>query len=255
MAEDALFPGPGGPPRVLVLGGTQEARELADALVDDGVDTILSFAGRTTAPAASAARVRSGGFGGAAGLAGYLREASLSACIDATHPFAANMSRNAAEACAAAGVPRLALVRPEWVPVDGDRWVFVDDVAQAARLLPPMGKRVFVAFAEGLTPLAGLDLDFLVRRAEPIPVDLPGARLLVQRGPFVRAAERDLLAAERIDVVLAKASGGDGARAKLDAARNLGLPVLMIRRPPAPPGPHVADVAAARAWARATLGA
>ncbi len=255
MAEDELFPESGGRPRLLVLGGTQEARELADALAADGIDTVLSFAGRTTAPAASAARMRSGGFGGAAGLGRYLCDARISACIDATHPFAANMSRNAAEACAAAGVPRLALVRPEWVPVDGDRWVFVDDVAQAARLLPPMGKRVFVAFAEGLAPLAGLDLEFLVRRAEPIPVDLPGARVLVQRGPFVRAAERDLLAAERIDVVLAKASGGEGARAKLDAARNLGLPVVMVRRPPAPPGPHAADVAAARAWALARLGA
>ena len=255
MAEDELSLRSGGPPRLLVLGGTQEARELADLLAADGLDTVLSFAGRTAAPAASAARVRSGGFGGAAGLAGYLRDERISACIDATHPFAANMSLNAVEACAAAGVPRLALVRPEWVPVDGDRWIFIDDVAQAARLLPPMGKRVFVAFAEGLAPLAGLDLEFLVRRAEPIPVDLPGARVLVQRGPFVRAAERDLLAAERIDVVLAKASGGEGARAKLDAARNLGLPVLMIRRPPPPPGPHAVDAAAARAWVRMVLGA
>ncbi|MBI3505950.1 MAG: cobalt-precorrin-6A reductase [Proteobacteria bacterium] len=241
-------------PRILVLGGTQDARELADMLVADGLDAILSLAGRTAAPAASAARMRSGGFGGAEGLAAFLHAEGIAACVDATHPFAARMSRNALSACAARGVPRLALVRPEWVQVDGDRWIFVDDVAQAARLLPSMGKRVFVAFADGLGPLAELDLEFVVRRAEPGPVDLPGAQVRVQRGPFARDAERVLFAAEGIDAILAKASGGEGARAKLDAARNLGLPVVLLRRPPSPPGPQADGIAAARLWVRATLG-
>jgi precorrin-6A/cobalt-precorrin-6A reductase len=235
---------------ILVLGGTGEARALADALVGEGHDTILSLAGRTMQPAPSRARVRSGGFGGAAGLAAYLTAENVAACIDATHPFAARMSANALAACTMAGVPRLALVRPEWTPVDGDRWIFVADVAQAARLLPAMARRVFVAFADGLDALAGLDLDFVVRRAEPGPVPLARARVIVSRGPFVRDAERDLFAAERIDALLAKASGGAAARAKLDAARNLGLPVLLLRRPDAPPGPQVADIAAACAWLR-----
>lgn len=240
--------------RVLVLGGTKDARELADALVAGGVDAVLSLAGRTSAPAASSARTRSGGFGGIDGLAAYLRAEQIRACIDATHPFAARMSANAAAACAAMSVPRMALVRPEWSPVDGDRWIFVDDAAQAARLLPAMGRRIFLAFADGLAPFAGLDLDFLVRRAEPGPVELPGARVLVQRGPFARDAERALFAAERVDAIVAKASGGNAARAKLDAARNLGLPVILLRRPPLPAGPQCANVAEAAAWVRTTLG-
>jgi precorrin-6A/cobalt-precorrin-6A reductase len=240
--------------RVLVLGGTQDARELADALVAGGIDPVLSLAGRTSAPADSAARTLSGGFGGVDGLAAWLRAERIAACVDATHPFAVRMSANATAACTAACVPRIALVRPEWMPVDGDRWIFVDDATQAARLLPAMGRRIFAAFADGLAPFAGLDLDFVVRRAEPGPVDLPGARVLVQRGPFARDAERALFAAERIDAIVAKASGGDAARAKLDAARNLGLPVVLLRRPPAPAGPQCDGVAEAAAWVRTTLG-
>lgn len=242
-------------PRILVLGGTQAARELADALVAVGTDAILSLAGRTSAPAATSARVRSGGFGGPDGLTAYLRAEGIAACIDATHPFAARMSANAVAACMTAGIPRLALLRAEWTQVDGDRWIFVDDTAQAARLLPAMGRRIFVAFADGLAPFAGLDLEFLVRRAEPGPAEgLPGAEVLVQRGPFLRDAERALFATRRIDAIVAKASGGDGARAKLDAARNLGLPVVLLRRPAPPPGPHAGGTDEALDWVRATLG-
>lgn len=234
--------------RILVLGGTGEARLLADTLVGEGYAAILSLAGRTAAPAASAAHMRSGGFGGAQGLAAYLRAENIAACIDATHPFAVRMSASAVAACAQANVPRAALVRPEWQPVDGDRWLYVDDVAASVRLLPAMGRRVFVAFADGLAPLAALDLDFLVRRAEPGPVDLPGARIVVMRGPFEREAERRFLKEEAIEVILAKASGGDSARAKLDAARNLGLPVVLLRRPPPPPGTTLSSLADALAW-------
>ncbi|MCA3262310.1 MAG: cobalt-precorrin-6A reductase [Telmatospirillum sp.] len=234
--------------RVLVLGGTGEARLLADRLVGEGYEAILSLAGRTAAPSLSAARMRSGGFGGAEGLAAYLRAENIAACIDATHPFAVRMSANAVLACAQANVSRAALLRPEWQAVDGDRWLYVDDVAASVRLLPAMGRRVFVAFADGLAPLAALDLDFLVRRAEPGPVDLPGARIVVMRGPFEREAERRFLKGEAIEVILAKASGGDSARAKLDAARNLGLPVVLLRRPPPPAGKTLASFADALAW-------
>ncbi|MBI1245014.1 MAG: cobalt-precorrin-6A reductase [Alphaproteobacteria bacterium] len=235
---------------MLVLGGTGEARSLADSLVDAGIDTVLSLAGRTAMPAASRANVRTGGFGGIAGLSTYLRAERIDACIDATHPFAARISANALAACNAVGVPRLGLVRQEWVPVDGDRWITVDDLGQAARLLPAMGRRVFVAFADGLEALAGLDLDFVVRRAEPGGVALARAQVIVDRGPFVRDAERDLFASLHVDVVLAKASGGTAARAKLDAARNLGLPIILLRRPEPPPGPQAGSQAEALAWAR-----
>jgi precorrin-6A/cobalt-precorrin-6A reductase len=241
--------------RVLVLGGTAEARLLADALVAAGHDALLSLAGRTGAPASGQAPLRSGGFGGPEGLAAFLREGRFAACIDATHPFAARMSRNAETGCAAAGVPRLALLRSPWVPVDGDRWIEVDDTAQAARLLPAMGKRIFVAFADGLAPFAALDLEFVVRRAEPGPAPgLPGAQVIVQRGPFAREAERVLLRDLRVDALVAKASGGEGARAKLDAARNLGLPVVLLRRPAPPARPHAATPEEALAWLHTILG-
>jgi precorrin-6A/cobalt-precorrin-6A reductase len=234
--------------RILILGGTSEARLLADRLARAGFDTILSLAGRTTSPAQSLARMRSGGFGGVEGLAGYLRAEKINRCIDATHPFAVRMSANAVAACAASGVPRIALLRAEWQAVDGDRWIFVDNVQAAVRLLPALGRRIFVAFADGLAPLAGLDLEFVVRRAEAGPIELPDAEILVERGPFARDAERALLKDLRIDAILAKASGGDSARAKLDAARNLGLPVVLLRRPAAPPGPTAADEPAILAW-------
>jgi precorrin-6A/cobalt-precorrin-6A reductase len=240
--------------RVLVLGGTGEARAIAASVAAMGCDVLLSLAGRTREPADAGVPTRSGGFGGAEGLAAFLREGGFDACVDATHPFASTISANAEAACAATGVKRLVHVRPEWVPVDGDRWTFVDDVAQAARLLPAMARRVFVAFADGIEPLAGLDIAFVVRRAEPGPVNLPGARVLVQRGPFVREAERALFAAEGIEAVLAKASGGEASRPKLDAARNLGLPVVLLRRPPSPPGPRVSGVAQAADWLVGVLG-
>ncbi len=241
-------------PRVLVLGGTGEARAIAAAAASRGCDVLLSLAGRTRVPAEAAVPTRSGGFGGADGLAAFLRAGGFAACIDATHPFAIRISANAVAACEAAGVKRLVHVRPEWSPVDGDRWTYVADVAQAARLLPAMARRVFVAFADGIEPLAGLDIAFVVRRAEPGPVNLPGARVLVQRGPFARDAERALFAAERIDAVLAKASGGTASRAKLDAARNLGLPVVLLRRPPPPPGSTAAGVAETVIWLAGALG-
>lgn len=233
--------------RILILGGTNEARVLADEAVAAGGAVVLSLAGRTSAPASSRAPTRTGGFGGVAGLRAYLRTEGIARVLDATHPFAARISANAAAACAAENVPYLALSRAPWIEVPGDRWHRVADVAEAAALLPSLGRRVFVAFADGLTPLAGSGLDFVVRRIEPGDPGLPGASLVLGRGPFAVDDEIALFRARKIDCVLAKDSGGDAARAKLDAARALDLPVVLIRRP-APPAAATYRRADALAW-------
>lgn len=233
---------------VLILGGTADARALADEAAQAGLDIVLSLAGRTSAPAPTRARLRVGGFGGVEGLRAYLRDNRIARVLDATHPFAARMSANAAAACAAENVPRLALLREPWIESPGDRWMRVADVAEAASLLPRLGKRIFVAFADGLAPLTGTGLEFVVRRIEPADAGLPGAELVLGRGPFAAADEIALFRARRIDAVLAKDSGGLESRAKLDAARALDLPVILIRRPEPPPGPATADRAEARSW-------
>lgn len=233
---------------ILILGGTARARVLADAAADAGLDVVLSLAGRTREPAATRARLRIGGFGGVEGLRAYLRAEGISRVLDATHPFAARMSENARLACAAENVPRLALLRAPWIEVPGDRWTRVADVDEAAALVPRLGKRVFVAFADGLAPLAGTPSAFVVRRIEPGDIGLPGAVTVLGRGPFALADEIALFRAHGIDCVLAKDSGGDQARAKLDAARELGLPVVLIRRPDPPSGPATASDDEARSW-------
>lgn len=233
---------------ILILGGTAQARALADEAADVGLNVVLSLAGRTATPAPTRARARVGGFGGVEGLRAYLRAARIARVLDATHPFAARISANARAACSAENVPRLALLRAPWIEIDGDRWTRVADVGQAAGLLPGLGRRVFVAFADGLAPLAATRLDFVVRRIEPGDVGLPGADIVLDRGPFTLDAEIALFCARAIDCVLAKDSGGEAARAKLDAARALGLPVVLIRRPEPPPGPATESRDEARAW-------
>lgn len=233
---------------VLILGGTAQARALADEAAAAGRDTILSLAGRTSAPVPTRARARVGGFGGVDGLRAYLRAERISRVLDATHPFAARISENARLACAAENVPRLVLTRAPWVEGPGDRWTRAADVAEAAAILPALGKRIFVAFADGLGHLANTGLEFVVRRIEPGDAGLPGAELVLGRGPFAPPDEVALFRARRIDCVLAKDSGGEEARAKLDAARALGLPVVLIRRPDPPPGLFTASRDEARAW-------
>jgi precorrin-6A/cobalt-precorrin-6A reductase len=233
---------------ILILGGTAQARALADEAADAGLDVVLSLAGRTAAPAPTRARLRVGGFGGVDGLRAFLRDAPIARVLDATHPFAARMSANAQAACAAENVPRLALLRAPWIEGPGDRWHRVADVAHAAALLPRLGARAFVAFADGLAPLTGIGLEFVVRRIEPGDAGLPGAALVLGRGPFRVEDEIELFRARGIDCVLAKDSGGNEARAKLDAARALDLPVVLIRRPDPPPGPATERRDEARAW-------
>ncbi|MEU6406743.1 cobalt-precorrin-6A reductase [Streptomyces sp. NPDC046985] len=226
---------------ILVLGGTAEARELAAALLAGrpGTWVTSSLAGRVTRPGPLEGEVRVGGFGGAEGLAAWLREHRVDAVVDATHPFAASITRNAALAATATGVPLVVLRRPGWRPAPGDRWHRVSSPADAAELLPRLGRRVLLTTGRlGLAAYARLDgLHFVVRSVEPpAPPTPPDMDVVLARGPFTESDETALLRAHRIDVLVTKDSGGAATAAKLTAARRLGLPVVVLRRPPLPDG-------------------
>ncbi|MFI5793673.1 cobalt-precorrin-6A reductase [Streptomyces sp. NPDC051677] len=225
---------------VLVLGGTAEARELAGALAARrGVRVTSSLAGRVSRPGALDGDVRIGGFGGAEGLADWLREQRTDAVVDATHPFATGITANAASAAAATGLPLVVLRRPGWRPGAGDRWHEVASLAAAAELLPSVGRRVLLTTGRlGLAAFAHLDgPHFVVRSVEPpAPPMPPDVELVLARGPFTVADELALLRGHRIDVLVTKDSGGTATAAKLTAARELGLPVVVVRRPPLPAG-------------------
>ena len=235
---------------VLVLGGTTEARELAaDLAARPGVRVTSSLAGRVSRPGALDGEVRTGGFGGAEGLARWLREERVDAVVDATHPFAAGITANAASAAAMTGLPLLVLRRPGWRAAAGDRWHEVASLEAAAALLPSVGRRVFLTTGRlGLAAFAHLDrIHFVVRSVEPPDPPLPpDVALVLARGPFTVADELTLLRERRLDTVVTKDSGGAATSAKLTAARRLGLPVVVVRRPPLPPGvTAVEDVARA----------
>jgi precorrin-6A/cobalt-precorrin-6A reductase len=238
--------------RVLLLGGTAEARALAGLLAaEPGIDVTSSLAGATPDPRLPPGRTRSGGFGGAAGMAGWLREHRAGALVDATHPFAATVSRHASTAARTADVPLLALRRPGWTPGPGDAWHWADTAAHAAALLPALGRRPFLTTGRrDLAAFAALPLDFLIRTVTAPPPPLPARhRLVLGRGPYPLDGERALLRAHRADVLVTKDSGGPAA--KLAAAREAALPVLLLRRPPAPPGvPAAATPEAAAQWLR-----
>lgn len=236
--------------RILILGGTTEARELAARLAaTPGLAVTLSLAGRTREPAVQPVPVRVGGFGGAAGLADYLRTERIGLLVDATHPFAERISHNAAGAAKAAGVPIVALRRPQWQRRAGDRWREVDDVAGAVAALGITPRRVFLAIGrQEAAAFEAAPLHFyLVRSVDPVdpPLALPYAEYVLSRGPFALAGELALLRDRRIDAVVAKNSGGDATYAKIEAARQLGIEVVMVRRPPVPDVPTVATVEAA----------
>ncbi|MEV4636906.1 cobalt-precorrin-6A reductase [Actinoplanes sp. NPDC049548] len=231
--------------RVLVLGGTTEGRALAGR-----VPVISSLAGRTSAPLLPPGEVRIGGFGGVEGLVRYLREERIRAVVDATHPFAATMTGHAALACPVAGVPLLVLRRPGWTAQPGDVWHRVPGLAAAADVVPGVGRRVFLTTGrQSIAAFAGLDgCWFLSRSVEPPVPPVPRQlEVVLGRGPFSLGAERELLLRHRIDVLVTKDSGG--AAAKLDAARALGIPVVMVDRPPLPAGvPTAGTVDAAVEW-------
>jgi len=239
--------------RILTLGGTTEASILARLLVGDArFDATLSLAGRTASPKPQPIATRVGGFGGPAGLADWLAKERIDAVIDATHPFAARISANAVEACRRVGLPLVSVVRPAWQAGAGDDWRDVGSADEAALVLGLAPRRVFLGVGrQELHPFAAAPQHHYVARV----IDLPGEerlppdiRLVQARGPFERAAERDLLAAERIDVVVTKNSGGSATFAKVEAARDLGLPVIMVARPHKPTGHVVSTPEDALRW-------
>ena len=238
--------------RVLILGGTAEARALARALVEAGLGVVSSLAGRVRDPALPAGEVRVGGFGGVDGLATWLRDHDVAAVVDATHPFASTMTAHAVDACATTGVPLVVLRRPGWPPEPG--WVWADSLAEAAALLPSLGKRVFLTTGRtSLVAFAALDLEFLIRCVDPPSGPMPRrARVLLDRGPFTVDGERALMCEHGIDVLVTKDSGGPLTSAKLAAARAEGVKVLVVRRPPLPTGVVAVDtVEAALEWLHA----
>ncbi len=226
---------------VLILGGTAEARALAKALVDAGVRVVSSLAGRVRDPALPVGEVRVGGFGGAAGLAAWVRDHDVAAVVDATHPFASTMTAHAVDACAATGVELVVLRRPGWPPEPD--WIWAGSVPAAAALLPSLGKRAFLTTGRtSLAAFAGLDLEFLVRCVDPPTGPLPHCvHVLLDRGPFTVDGERALLRDHGIDVLVTKDSGGSLTSAKLAAAQVEGVQVLVVRRPPLPAGVDAVD--------------
>ncbi len=221
---------------ILILGGTGDARQLAERLVKR-VDprVTLSLAGRTAMPLLPAVAIRSGGFGGPEGLARYLHDERVDALIDATHPFAARISANAASAAKSAHVPLIVLKRPAWEHAMGDIWIEVDSVAAATAVLGATRRIVFLAIGrQELAPfLIAPQHKYIVRSVDPVDaaIPLPDAEYILARGPFGEAEERELFLRHGVDIVVAKNSGGAATYGKIAAARELNIPVVMVRRP------------------------
>ena len=243
--------------RVLILGGTHEAFHLAEQLsAQGGVEFISSLAGRTREPRMPKGPVRTGGFGGAEGLARYLRAEGITHLINATHPFAAQMSVNAVAAVEMAGIPLLRLLRPAWTARQGDRWVLARDAAEAAELCRSEGGRIFLTLGSGeLDAFAEIhNAHFLVRMIDaPEHLPLRDYRVITARGPFSLQDELRLFVEHHIGLIVAKNSGGAATYAKVEAARRKGLPIIMIERPAIaldPRSPAVASVEDVIAWIR-----
>lgn len=236
---------------ILLLGGTGEGRELAVALHERGADFVTSLAGATRGPARLPGKVRIGGFGGEAAFRAYLDQAGIDRIIDATHPFAHRISARTARVAAETGLPYLQALRPEWRPGPGDIWHQIAAPEDAVAHVQP-GQTVFAAIGrQMLDGLAGLGHAHLIcRQIDPAerPFPFPNGRFLIGRPPFSAADERALFERLAIDWLITKNSGGAASATKLEAARDLQIPVLMIRRPPQPDAPRVETVAEALAW-------
>lgn len=240
--------------KVLILGGTGDAIDLAaQASKIPGIAVTTSLAGRTLHPIAPSGDYRVGGFGGSAGLATYLQDQSIDFLIDATHPFAAHISWNAEAAAREVGIPYLMLVRPVWEKIEGDRWIEVESVEAAAEAIPADARRVFLTIGrQQLAPFLKLkpqlNIWFLTRSIDPPEPPMPQGKILLDRGPFHLEQERKLLQEYAIDAIVSKNSGGDATYAKVRAARELEIPIVMVQRPAMPPGEQVSNVAAVLAW-------
>ncbi|MGP6085435.1 cobalt-precorrin-6A reductase [Antarctobacter jejuensis] len=239
-------------PNLLILGGTTEATALANLAAERGLQGTVSFAGRVERPRRQPLPQRVGGFGGIAGLADYIRAEGITHLVDATHPFAAQMSGNAVYAARQAGIPMVALTRPAWQPQAGDRWTHVPDIAGAVAALSGDARRVMLAV--GRMHLAEFTPNpqhfYLLRLVDPPKDSLPFPQyhVVVDRGPFTVEGDRNLMTEHGIDLVVSKNAGGSGAAAKLAAARDLGLPVIMIDRPALPDRRELATPAEVLDW-------
>ncbi|HEV3001605.1 MAG TPA: cobalt-precorrin-6A reductase [Solirubrobacteraceae bacterium] len=242
---------------VLIFGGTADARRLAELLDGAGVPVLTSLAGRVREPQLPAGEVRVGGFGGADAIAEWLVRHRPPAVVDATHPFAARIGPAVAQACAAAGVPLLRLERPGWSERPGDRWRWVADLDEAAAALDGRDARVLLTTGrQGLASFTGVESAwFLIRSIEaPEPPVPPRHEVLLDRGPYTVAGELEVIDRHAIDVVVTKDSGGAATEAKLEAARERGLEVIVVRRPPRPDVAAVASARDAAAWVEQVAG-
>lgn len=241
--------------KLLILGGTAEATALYNRVKTmANIEAIASFAGRTQQPVTptNPAAFRIGGFGGVQGLIDYLKQQKIDILIDVTHPFAAQISDHGAIAANECGIKRLMVVRPAWEKVPGDNWVEVDSHSQATMVLPGLAERVFLTIGrQELSAYAEVkNIWFLMRMIDPPQPNLPIPRgeLLLQRGPFSVVDELSILREYQLGAIVSKNSGGDSTYAKIVAARELKLPVVMVQRPPVPMGETVADIESAIAW-------
>ncbi|WNL37691.1 cobalt-precorrin-6A reductase [Halomonas sp. PAMB 3232] len=237
---------------VLILGGTSEASALACAISKRGIAAIFSYAGRVKTPKAQPLPTRVGGFGGAEGLAAFITQQRITHIIDATHPFASQMSLNVLAANRQTGVPAIALTRPAWRPAAHDDWQHVASIEAAASALEGPPQRVLLAIGRmHLAAFTARPQHHYVLRlvdAPAAPPPLAHFTTTVDRGPFTLEGDLVLLKHQRIERIVCKNAGGDGARAKLDAARRLGVPVIMIERPQLPARREVHGVDEVLAW-------
>jgi precorrin-6A/cobalt-precorrin-6A reductase len=241
--------------KVLILGGTGDAVKLAAKLATiPQIEVISSLAGRTKKPAALVGQVRIGGFGGAEGLANYLQQNSINILIDATHPCAGQITHNGAIASHVANIPHLMLVRPQWERVTGDEWIEVESVEAAAKAIPESVNRIFITSGrQQLEPFLQRshiypETWYLMRSIDPPDIELPNSKMLLDRGPFSLEQERKLLRDYQIQAIVSKNSGGDATYAKIIAARELGIPIVMVQRPARPEGEKVTSIEEAIAW-------
>ncbi|WP_016949303.1 cobalt-precorrin-6A reductase [Anabaena sp. PCC 7108] len=245
--------------RVLILGGTGDAAELAAKVANiPGIEAISSLAGRTREPSTPVGNFRIGGFGGVEGLAIYLHQMQIDVLIDATHPFANQISFHAANAAREVGIPRLMMIRPAWEQEEGDIWIEVENIINAAAALENEAQRVFLTIGrQEISAFSHLqEIWFLMRMIDPPNADvvIPPGLVLCDCGPFSLADEREILSHYQIDTIVSKNSGGNATYPKIIAAREMGIKVVMVKRPLVPAGEQVADVESAVKWLLDKLG-